>query len=204
MFRVIFLSLAMGVASGCGPATPLTAQAPEVERLTRRGVGGSVALELLDVTDERTCGKTRKFNELCVRGLRSALDTGLSSLLSQFIDPQRAGENYTASFQLLELAQEPVFIGDGDFEQPNLVMRWRFEIRNGAGERLLLLKESSDEALRDVRTAPEALQDVLDDAIKRIAEGLDDAEWKTSRPHSVEHGSIESSVSHPPARSPLP
>lgn len=202
MFRAILLSLTISVASGCGPATPLTAEAPEMDRLARRVVGGSVELKLLDVTDQRTCAKTRKFSELCVRGLRSALDTGLSSLLRQFIDPQRPGEKYAASLQLLELAQEPVFIGDGDFEQPNLVMRWRFELKNAAGDRLLLLKDSSDEALRDVRRAPEALQDVLEDAMERIAEGLEDAEWKTSRPHPIEQGSIQSSVTHPTARPP--
>ncbi|HKY36286.1 MAG TPA: hypothetical protein VJN18_10130 [Polyangiaceae bacterium] len=198
MVRVILLSLALGVISGCGSATPLTAETPKVHHLARRVVGGSVELQLLDVTDQRTCSKSPKFNDLCIAGLRSALDAGLRSLLRQFVDPQRPGEKYTASFQLLELAQEPVFIGEGDFEHPKIVLRWRLELKNAAGDRLLLLKDSTDEAFDDVRKARAALRDVLEDTMNRIGEGLNDADWKTSRPHPVGDRSIRPSISHEP------
>lgn len=198
MFRVILLSSTVGLAFGCTPATPLMADAPELDRLARRAVGGSVQLQLLDVSDQRTCGRSLELNELCVSGLRSALDTGLRSLLRQFVDPRQPGEKYAGSFQVLEFTQKPVFIGDGDFKQPDIVMRWRFELKNAAGDRILLLQDSSDEAYTDVREARTALKVVLEETLERIGEGLNDAEWKTSKPRPIEKRPLPESTPPPP------
>ena len=178
--RLLALLLVLGVAGSCAPPTPLSAQPPDVEPLARRAVGGRFELELLGVSDQKTCGHHPKFNDLCVSRLRSAVDAGLNALLGQFIDRKRPGDGYRASFQLLEFAQDAAFIGEGDFEHPKIVLRWRFELKNSAGQRLLLLTDTTGEAFRDVRQASETLQGILEDMLEQIGQALNDAEWRAS------------------------
>jgi hypothetical protein len=186
MFRPLVLAIGFGITSACTLApSPFVAQPPKVETSAKPSVGGNFELELADVTDDKRCAHDPKFNDYCVTHLRTAMDGGLRSVLRRFIDPAQPGETYAASFRLLELSQTPTYFGDGDFEQPKIVLRWRFDLTNASGEKFVTQTASTSQTYRDPRKADDALQGLLKDAMEKIAEALSTTEWKKSKPERL-------------------
>jgi hypothetical protein len=182
MPREIVLAIGLSIASGCAAPSALTAPPPELRTEAKHARDGSFELDLVDLSDERVCARHPKFNDFCVTELRRAIEAGVRGVLGQFIHTGKPGDRYVASFRLLEFSQTPVYFGDGDFEQQKITVRWRFDLRNEAGDRLLGLTESTNRTLRDLRKTRDTLKALLEDVMERIGEALNEAEWTRSGP----------------------
>jgi hypothetical protein len=173
----MLLGVAVGMAAACKSGSGLTARVPHVDVAVKEGTGGSFVVRLEDVGDAKTCARHGSFADFCVRKLRSALYGGIRTLLGRFIDARRQGQKYSASFELLEFSQAKTFVGDADYDVPKVVLRWRFELRDERGKRLLSIKESTDRNVLDARVADDVLASLLEDIMEEVAEGLSEVDW---------------------------
>jgi len=143
--RLLFVALISLAA--CSSSVSVPQLAPTGDPPTRKA-SGNPKLDLGSLGDDAVCSKPEGLEELCISGLRTAMEDGLGSVLAAQFDG--SGDRYLARFRFGKFSHAQT---DGGIA---VSFAWRFTLVGQDGEPVLMLDEQT--------TGPEPYQPGADPA----------------------------------------
>lgn len=164
-----------GLSSGC--TIRAAATTPTLNVLVNETNPGTVVVDTSEVPNTAVCSKQAGLKDFCVTEFQSAMQSGLETLMSQYVDGSDTPQ-YTAVFRLIEFSHAT---DSGSMEMPvvQVSLRWQFELRDG-DRAVVQLAETTvgQEKLQNVGSADKAIKVLLGQVTEKIGAALSDAQWQ--------------------------
>lgn len=168
MDHALLLPLAL-LLCACGSAVGVPALSTSVDAPKTKSPG-QVTLDLGPLSDDAVCSKKEGLEQLCIDGLRTAIEEGLRAAVDAQFDGQ--GAKYLAKFRFNKFSHAKQ---DGGVA---VSFAWRFTMVRQDGEPVLMLDEQTtgpDVVAPEADPAP-AIGAALNAVLDNIAETMASAE----------------------------
>ncbi|MBW2527638.1 MAG: hypothetical protein JRI23_25880 [Deltaproteobacteria bacterium] len=165
LLALLFALLAVACSSAVMAPTPMSSVDPPESK-----VAGKVKLDLGPLSDDPVCSKAEGLDDLCVQGLRTAMEQALRSVIDAQFDG--SGTDYLAKFRFAQLSHAEV---DGEVE---ITFGWQFLLVSKGDEPVLMLNErtTGPETVKPGADPEQAVGAALSAVLDGIAEPMAAAE----------------------------